>query len=45
MLVVFPAPFGPKNAQTSPAPASNDTHESAVTCSFRDLRRYTLVTF
>src|SRR5260370_27832358 len=44
MLVVFPAPFGPRNAHTSPAPTSNDTCVSAGTSSPASRRRYTFVT-
>ena len=44
MLVVFPAPFGPRNAHTSPRATSNDTSVSASIRSSLKRRWYTLVT-
>src|ERR1700719_3813827 len=45
MLVVFPAPFGPRNAHTSPSATLNETCESAATCCPPSHLRYVLVTF
>src|SRR5579859_6423152 len=44
MLVVFPAPFGPKNAHTSPEFTANETCVSAGTSCPPHPRRYTFVT-
>src|ERR1039457_2872860 len=44
MQVVLPAPFGPRNPQTSPAATSNETSASAVTPWPENRLRYCLVT-